>query len=131
MKREYPPFDVWLARKKKEHKLTNKEIAAACEVHPTAVGRWLKGERLPERAQVVSLSLLFKVSPMSILWMTDRKQLQELTATTATQSKAEILESAPELSDHIDRLWKMTPRRRAAFMDLARGDEETEQDREG
>jgi transcriptional regulator with XRE-family HTH domain len=124
-KRETPPFDVWLTRKMAESGLTRKEIAEAVGVDTSAVGRWLRGDRLPERAQVVGLSLLFKVSPMAILWLTDRKALLEMAETTQDQSRAEMLAAVPELADFIDLLWKMSPKRRAALMLLAQeGDEE-------
>src|SRR5689334_37987 len=70
-------FNDWLARKKKDFKLTNKQIAAAVDVTPSAVGRWIKGERQPERTQVARLAILFKVSPVTILRMTEQRALRD------------------------------------------------------
>ena len=114
-------FNDWLAAKKAEFRLSNKAIADACGVTPGAVGRWLRGERMPERAQVVALALLFRVSAVTILRMTDRAELlQEEDTTKRQQSMAELLTYVPELAEFVELLWKMPPERRAALILLAR-----------
>lgn len=114
-------FNDWLAAKKAALGLNNTQIAQACNVTPGAVGRWLRGERLPERAQVVELALLFRVSPVTILRMTDRTDLlKEEDIAKRQQSMAELLTYVPELAEFVEMLWKMPPAKRAALILLAR-----------
>ena len=114
-------FNDWLAGKKRERGLSNKAIAEAVGVTSSTVGRWLKGERVPGRAQVGGLALLFQVSPVTILRMIDKKALdEEVSQVERQQSLAELLAYVPELGDFVELMWRMTPERRAAIILLAR-----------
>lgn len=119
-----PAFSVWLGQKKGEFRLSNKKIADAVEVDQSAVARWLRADRLPERAQVVALATLFKVSPLRILWLTDRQALMdEIGIVERQQSMAELLAHVPELADDIELLLRLPPKRRAALILLAKSAE--------
>lgn len=114
-------FNDWLRDKKKEFNLSNQQIADACEVSASAVGRWMNGSRLPDRPQVAKLAMLFKVSPTTIMRMTDNGALQEEVVNTARQqSKAELLAYVPEIGEFGDLLMQMSVEDRAAFILLAR-----------
>jgi transcriptional regulator with XRE-family HTH domain len=115
-------FNDWLAAKKKEYKLNNRAIASACDVSESAVGRWLRGERLPERRQVALLSKLFNVSPARILWMTDREALQdEINNTMSQQDIASLLAHVPEAEEFYRILTGLSVEKRAALIVIARG----------
>lgn len=115
-------FNDWLAAKKAEAKLSNRKIAAACEVSESAVGRWLRGERLPERRQVALLSKLFRVSPARILWMTDREALQEEISNGMSQQEiASLLAHVPEAEEFYRILTGLSVEKRAALILIARG----------
>ena len=113
-------FRDWLLVKMKEHKLSRKEIAEACKVDVSAVGRWVRGERLPERAHVARLSKLLKVSPAVIMLMTDKDDLEEEIENVRDQSTAELIAYVPELADFVQLLRRMPPEERAALILLAR-----------
>ena len=114
-------FNDWLRAKKAEKKLSNAKIALACKVSGSAVGKWLKGERLPERAQVARLALLFGVSPTTIMRMTDRADLiEETNHVERQQSKAELLAYVPELGEMVDLMMGMNMEDRAAIILLVR-----------
>ena len=115
-------FNDWLASKKKEFKLSNRKIAEACEVSESAVGRWLRGERLPERKQVALLSKLFKVSPSRILWMTDKEALEEEIENGMSQQEiASLLAHVPEAEEFYRILTRLSVEKRAALIVIARG----------
>ena len=115
-------FNDWLAGKKAEMKLSNKRIAEACEVSPSAVGRWLRGERLPERRQVALLAKLFHVSPSRILWMTDREALQdEINNNMSQQELVSLLTHVPEAEEFYRILTGLSVEKRAALILIARG----------
>lgn len=115
-------FNDWLATKKKEAKLSNRKIAAACEVSESAVGRWLRGERLPERRQVALLSKLFKVSPATILWMTDREALGEEIKNHMSQDEIiSLLTHVPEAEEFYRIVAGLAVDKRAALIVIARG----------
>lgn len=115
-------FNDWLAAKKKELKINNRKIAQACEVSESAVGRWLRGERLPERRQVALLSKLFQVSPARILWMTDREALQEEMGNSMSQQDiASLLAHVPEAEEFYRILTGLSVEKRAALILIARG----------
>lgn len=114
-------FADWLAAKKAEHKLSNRQIADFCEVSPSAVGKWLNTERLPERRQVAYLAKLFKVSPVTILWMTDREALQEEIENGGSQQDlAALLAHVPEAEEFYRILAKLPIDKRAALILIAR-----------
>jgi transcriptional regulator with XRE-family HTH domain len=120
-------FNDWLAAKKKELKISNRKIAQACEVSESAVGRWLRGERLPERRQVALLSKLFQVSPARILWMTDREALQEEMGNSMSQQDiASLLAHVPEAEEFYRILTGLSVEKRAALILIARGLKGTE-----
>lgn len=115
-------FNDWLAGKKKEAKLSNRVIASACDVSESAVGRWLRGERLPERRQVALLSKLFRVSPARILWMTDREALQEeIDNNMSQQDIASLLAHVPEAEEFYRIVAGLSVEKRAALIVIARG----------
>jgi transcriptional regulator with XRE-family HTH domain len=115
-------FNDWLAGKKKDRKLSNRMIANACEVSESAVGRWLRGERLPERRQVALLSKLFQVSPTRILWMTDREALEdEIENTMSQQDIASLLAHVPEAEEFYRIVTGLSVEKRAALIVIARG----------
>lgn len=115
-------FNDWLAGKKAEFKLSNKKIAQACEVTDSAVGRWLRGERLPERRQVALLAKLFRVSPTRILWMTDREALQdEIENGMSQQDIMSLLAHVPEAEEFYRILTGLSVEKRAALIVIARG----------
>lgn len=115
-------FNDWLAAKKAEMKLSNRRIATACEVSESAVGRWLRGERLPERRQVALLSKLFRVSPARILWMTDREALQEeINNHMSQQDIASLLAHVPEAEEFYRIITGLSVEKRAALILIARG----------
>ena len=114
-------FADWLATKKAERKLSNKQIANACEVSPSAVGKWINTGRLPERRQVAHLSKLFRVSPVTILWMTDREALlEEITNGTSQQDLASLLAHVPEAEEFYRILATLPVDKRAALILIAR-----------
>lgn len=115
-------FNDWLAGKKAEARLSNRAIANACEVSESAVGRWLRGERLPERRQVALLSRFFKVSPARILWMTDREALQEeIENGMSQQDIASLLAHVPEAEEFYRIITGLSVEKRAALIVIARG----------
>jgi len=115
-------FNDWLATKKKELKLSNRKIAKACEVSESAVGRWLRGERLPERRQVALLSKLFKVSPATILWMTDKEALEDEVKNHMSQEEiASLLAHVPEAEEFYRIVAGLSVDKRAALIVIARG----------
>lgn len=115
-------FNDWLAGKKKELRLSNRKIATACDVSESAVGRWLRGERLPERRQVALLSKLFQVSPARILWMTDREALQEeIDNHMSQQDIASLLAHVPEAEEFYRIVAGLSVEKRAALILIARG----------
>lgn len=115
-------FNDWLAGKKKDRKFSNRMIASACEVSESAVGRWLRGERLPERRQVALLSKLFQVSPTRILWMTDREALEdEVENTMSQQDIASLLAHVPEAEEFYRIVTGLSVEKRAALIVIARG----------
>lgn len=115
-------FNDWLAGKKADKKLSNRAIASACDVSESAVGRWLRGERLPERRQVALLSKLFQVSPARILWMTDREALQdEISNNMSQQDIASLLAHVPEAEEFYRIVAGLSVEKRAALIVIARG----------
>lgn len=114
-------FNDWLAGKKAAFHLSNKAIGDSVGVTPSAVSRWLDGKRLPERQHVGGLALLFRVSPVMILRMIDKKDLdEEVSQVERQQNMAELLAYVPELGEFVELLWRMAPEKRAALILLAR-----------
>lgn len=118
-------FSEWLDSRMKDRGLRREEVAVACDVDVSAVGRWLRGERLPERAQVVALALLFKVSPVTILMKTDKDRLLEtIEDVRRQQSNEELLAYAPEVVDLLEVLGRLPPDKKAAIILLAKSADE-------
>jgi len=114
-------FDNWLAGKMRVRGWADKDAAQALEVDVSTIGRWLKGASLPERRQVAKLCDVFKVSPITILRMTDPDVLLAETEKAARQdSRAAILAQIPDVADAVDALVRMSPERRAAMLMLLR-----------
>ena len=83
--------------------------------------RWARGESLPTREHVAGLALLFKVSPTTILRMTDNAALQEETHNEeGQQAIAALLAHVPELGEFVQLIWKLPPEKRAALILIAR-----------
>jgi transcriptional regulator with XRE-family HTH domain len=115
-------FNDWLNGKKHELGLRNQDIAAACEVSISAVNRWLRGERLPERRQVALLSKLFRVSPATIIRMTDKEALlEEIANSTSQQELASLLAHVPEIEEFYRIITGLPVEERAALIVIARG----------
>lgn len=118
-------FNAWLEARMKDRGLKREEVATACDVDVSAVGRWLRGERLPERAQVVALALLFKVSPVTILMKTDKEKLLEtIEDVKRQQSNEELLAYAPEVAELLEVVQRLPPDKRAAIILLAKSVDE-------
>jgi len=114
-------FDNWLAGKMRVRGWADKDAAKALEVDVSTIGRWLKGASLPERRQVAKLCDVFKVSPITILRMTDPDVLLAETEKAVRQdSRAAILAQIPDVADAVDALVRMSPERRAAMLMLLR-----------
>ena len=113
-------FDDWLKAKKENLGLTNADIAHELRVAESTVGKWVNGTSLPERAQVIGLSRLFRVSPTTILRMTDNGALLDEVRNGESQELAQLLASVPELQQFYALLAALPPEKRAALILLAR-----------
>lgn len=117
-------FNNWLDGKMREKGWADKDAAKALEVDVSTIGRWLKGERLPERKQVARICNVFKVSPVMILRWTDP---DVLLAETEEQQRQDITMDAlahiPDVAEAIAALSRMTPEKRAAMLLLLKGSE--------
>ncbi len=114
-------FDAWLDGKMRARGWADKDAAKALEVDVSTIGRWLNGASLPERRQVAKLCDVFKVSPVTILRLTDPDVLLAETEKAARQdNRAMILAQIPDVSEAVDALLRMSPEARAAMLLLLR-----------
>lgn len=114
-------FNDWLDGKMRARGWADKDAAKALEVDVSTIGRWLKGASLPERRQIAKICDVFKVSPMTILRMTDPDVLLAETEKAARQDNREaILAQIPDVAEAVDALLRMPPERRAAMLMLLR-----------
>jgi len=118
-------FDVWLRRKMGDAGLSPAQVAKAVHVAEGTVSRWLHEGRIPERKQVAALSVMFNVSPSTILRVTDPAEFKAaLTLVEARQpDEIDVLAQVPELRELMGDLAKLSPEKRAAIVMLARDSE--------
>jgi transcriptional regulator with XRE-family HTH domain len=117
-------FDIWLRRKMAERRLGNDALAKELRIHPTTVGRWLEEGAYPNRKQVVKLAAFFKVSPVTILQLTDPDEYTSfVNDPVRQQDEIDALSGIPEMRGVAARLRRMTPQKRAAWLALINGDE--------
>ncbi len=110
-------FEVWLNRRIAEHDYTNESVAAGVGVNASTVQRWRKGEMLPDRRQVSTLAKFFKVSPVTILKLTDPDVLFNLETDAGRQEELlSLLADVPEIRAFVDNLRRLSPDRRAAWL---------------
>jgi transcriptional regulator with XRE-family HTH domain len=117
-----PLFDVWLRRKLARTGLLPSDVAARVGIDEGTVSRWLNEGRMPERRQVAALSVALDVSPADILQVTDPA---EFTATVKQiegrqPDEIDVLAQEPELREFLEDLRRLSPKRRAAILMLAR-----------
>lgn len=117
-----PLFDVWLRRKMGDAQLSQAQVAKAVDVNEGTVSRWLNEGYLPERKQVASLSILFHVSPVDILRVTDPQEFTQTVKEIEGRQPDEIdvLAQEPEIRKLMGDLARLTPEKRAALVMLAR-----------
>ena len=117
-------LDRWLARHMDDAHLNDSEVAAAIGSDATTVSRWRRGIKLPERQFIIALARLFKVSPLTILQMTDPNEVEALARDPARQQElVDLLADLPEMGEIAARLAKMTPEKRAAWLLVLRNAE--------
>lgn len=116
-------FDRWLARHMEDRNVTDVQVGEAVGVDATTVSRWRRGLKLPDRPFIIPLARLFRVSPLTILRLTDPDELADLARDPARQQElTDLLADAPEMSEILARLARMTPEKRAAWLLLLRSD---------
>lgn len=113
-------LDIWLKRRMAEYNgvgIEPKEVAAAVDVHPATVGRWLDGTSIPERLQVLKLAILFKVSIATIMRQTDPDEFARLAGIEEARRGVE----PDALEEGVIRLLRALPAdERAAWLMLLR-----------
>lgn len=114
-------FEVWLNRRMAEHGYTNEGVAEGIGVHASTVQRWRRGEMLPDRRQVSTLAKFFRVSPVTILKLTDPDVLFEIETDAGRQEELlSLLAAVPEIKDFVENLRRLSPEKRAAWLLILR-----------
>lgn len=122
-------LDVWLKRRMASHGYKAKYVADQVGVDEGTVSRWVKGDTKPERIQVIRLSRLFRVSPATILKLTDPNELAAKTAEAEQLgTEADVLITVPEVREFVTLFLRLSPSRRAAILLLMaqEGDQESQ-----
>jgi transcriptional regulator with XRE-family HTH domain len=117
-------FDLWLRRRMAGAGVDNKALAKALKVEPATVGRWLSEGRKPSRKILLRLAKFFKVSPATILKLTDPDEFFDLATDEGRQEELNnLLADVPEMREVAEKLRRLSPERRAAWLMLLNGDD--------
>ena len=117
-----------IALLRRQSKLSQRELAAALQVSPSAVGMYEQGRRVPTAELLVAIAALFGVSTDYLLTGVDRRRLAEALRARA-RNEAGLPLSPEEAALLTDGLLRLTEREKSAIMEKNGGDAMTVEER--
>jgi transcriptional regulator with XRE-family HTH domain len=129
-RREMAMFNLWLRRRMAARGVDSRALAKMLNVEPATVGRWLHEGRLPDRKNVLRLARYFGVAAATILKLTDPEEFFDLATDEGRQEElTNLLADVPEMREVADKLKRLSPERRAAWLMLLNGEEGSDRER--
>ncbi len=117
-----------IALLRRQLKLSQRELAAALQISPSAVGMYEQGRRVPTAELLVAIAALFGVSTDYLLTGVDRRRLAEALR-ARTRNEAGLPLSPEEAALLTDGLLRLTERKKSAIMEKNGGDAMTVEER--